>query len=92
MYRKALIDLLRENPIEVAELARSYGISEREMAGEIEHLRQSFRNEPYRLVVFPARCRKCDFVFDRDHLTKPGKCPDCRGTWIQAPRIKVEAT
>lgn len=92
MYRKDLINTLLDHPIGINELAGAFGLNEREMAGELEHLRQSFRNEPYRLVVLPATCRKCGFNFDRDRLTKPGKCPRCWGTWIQEPRIGVERT
>jgi hypothetical protein len=92
MFRKDLIDALLDNPTGINQLAAEFGVSPKAMAGELEHLRQSFRNEAYRLRVFPASCRKCGFTFDRDHLTKPGKCPKCWGTWIHEPRIGVERT
>lgn len=92
MFRKDLTDALLDNPTTIGELARAFDLSPKEMAGELEHLRQSFRNEPYRLRVFPAACRKCGFEFDRERLTKPGKCPRCRGTWIHEPRFLVERT
>jgi len=92
MLRKNLIDALVDHPTGINELAQAFGLTQREMAGELEHLRQSFRNEPYRLRVFPATCRQCGFAFHAEHLTKPGKCPECRGTWIQQPRIGVERT
>ncbi|KPV39193.1 hypothetical protein AN478_13030 [Thiohalorhabdus denitrificans] len=90
MYRKDLILMLRDNPMGVGELAQAVGMRPRDLAGELEHLRQSLRNEPFRLVIIPATCRKCGFTFDADKLTKPGKCPRCRGTWIQEPRVLVE--
>ena len=92
MYRKDLIDALLDNPTGINELAAAFGLGQREMAGELEHLRRSFRNEPLRLVIHPAECRKCGFTFNPDHLTKPGKCPSCRGTWIHEPRVAVERT
>ncbi|MFB6261502.1 MAG: transcriptional regulator [Thiohalorhabdaceae bacterium] len=92
MFRKDLINALLNQPTGINELARHFGLGEREMAGELEHLRQSFRNEPYRLVVHPATCRKCGFTFGSDRMTKPGKCPRCWSTWIQEPRIGVEPT
>lgn len=92
MFRKDLIDVLLDNPTGINELAEAFGLTPREMAGELEHLRQSFRNEAYRLQVFPATCRQCGFTFNPEHLTKPGKCPECRGTWIRQPRITVERT
>ena len=92
MFRKDLIDALLDHPTGIGELSREFGLDAREMAAELEHLRQSFRNEPYRLRVFPATCRKCGFTFDRERLTKPGKCPRCWSTWIHEPRIGVEKT
>ena len=90
MYRKDLIERLLDNPVGIGELAAEYGLTTRAMAGELEHLRRSFRNESYRLVVLPAQCRRCGFRFDADKLTKPGKCPECRSTWIQEPAVRVE--
>lgn len=92
MFRKDLIDSLLDQPTAINALAQAFGLGQREMAGELEHLRQSFRNEPYRLVVLPATCRKCGFTFDREQLTKPGKCPKCWSTWIQEPKVGVERT
>jgi hypothetical protein len=89
MRRRDLIDLLLDRPMAAGELARALDLRPRELAAELEHLRQSLRHEPYRLEVDPARCRKCGFTFDPDKLSKPGKCPRCRGTWIREPRIWV---
>jgi len=90
MFRKDLIPLLLDHPREVGELARTLGLRQRDMAGELEHLRHSLRNEPLRLVITPATCRKCGFTFPADKLTKPGKCPKCRSTWIHEPLVAVE--
>ena len=45
-----------------------------------------------RAVVERAECRKCGFRFDEDKITKPGKCPECRETWIREPRVGLERT
>ncbi|MFA9460652.1 transcriptional regulator [Thiohalorhabdus methylotrophus] len=91
MYRKDLILMLRDNPMGVGELAQALGMRGKDVADELTHLRQSLRNEPYRLEVIPAVCRKCGFTFSADKLTKPGKCPECRGTWIHEPRVWIVA-
>jgi len=40
--------------------------------------------------VIPARCRSCGFTFDEDKLSKPGKCPECRGTRLYEAQIFIE--
>jgi hypothetical protein len=92
MFRKDLITMLLDHPMGVGELAQAMDLRTRDMAAELEHLRQSLRNRPYRLEILPARCRKCGFTFQADKLTKPGKCPRCHGTWIQEPRVWVSRT
>ncbi len=89
MFRKRLIDLLLDNPISVAEIARENRIQIKEVAMDLEHLRKSLRHSEHVLAVIPARCRKCGFEFNPEKLTKPSRCPACRGTWISEPRVQV---
>jgi predicted Zn-ribbon and HTH transcriptional regulator len=90
MYRKDLVDILRARPISLHELARLLDSRPRDLEEDLRHLFRSLRNDPLRPVVTPARCRKCGFVFQRDRLHKPGKCPLCKGTWISEPLIALE--
>ncbi len=90
MFRRDLIDLLQGRPRSVAELAEMLEATPREVEDDLRHLLKSLRHEPYRAVIEPARCRKCGFVFRADKLRKPGKCPRCRATWIEAPRVRIE--
>ncbi len=89
MYRKKLIELLQEKEWTVRELAGRFGVDEREIETELEHVRRSLKREGLRLEVEPARCRKCGFVFRKETLSKPGKCPECRSTWIAEPRVRI---
>ena len=90
MYRKELIPLLLRRAWTVSELAEHLDVDTREMADDLVHLERSLRHLPYRMQITPAQCRKCGFVFDRERLRKPGKCPSCRGTWISEPQIGLE--
>ena len=89
MFRKDLIDLLLDNPMSVAELAREHKMQIKEIATDLEHLRKSLRHLAHSLVVTPARCRKCGFEFGAEKLTKPSRCSKCRATWISEPRVQV---
>ncbi len=90
MFRKELLELLQEGPLTVAEIARRFEAKPKEVAEDLRHLAKSLKHEAYRLVVEPAVCMKCDFVFSKEKLMKPGKCPECKGTWIDDPVVRVE--
>jgi predicted Zn-ribbon and HTH transcriptional regulator len=90
MYRKAYLEILRDRPASLSQLATLLGTGVRDVEQDLEHLRRSLRNTRCRAVVQPARCRRCGFLFRRDRLHKPGRCPVCRGAWISEPRISIE--
>ncbi len=89
MFRKDLIGFLHHHPMEVKDIARLCGVSPGDAEQDLQHLIKSLKQSPYRLNVHPATCRKCDFRFSATKLTKPGKCPRCKGTWIEAPRVEI---
>ena len=74
------------------DLSRSIGIPERDVAGHLEHLARSLRRTGERLVLEPATCLQCGFVFTRPtRYTRPGHCPKCRSTRTTLPAFHVEA-
>lgn len=89
MYRKALIDLLRNNPMTLYEIAKPLDLKPKDVEDDLRHLQKTLKHESYRLVIHPARCQKCGFVFGTEHLHKPGKCPACKGTWIEEPTFEI---
>lgn len=84
------MELLRDHPASLQELARLLVIHPREVEDDLRHLIRSLRNQPYQAIITPAACKKCGFVFNRDKIHKPGKCPVCKGTWISEPLISIE--
>ncbi len=40
--------------------------------------------------IEPARCRSCGYTFGTDKLTKPSKCPDCKGTRLYEPLVQIK--
>jgi transcriptional regulator len=92
MFRKDLVTFLHENPLSVAEIAKAFGISPKEVEDDLQHLRKSLKKSAYHLRVQPAACRKCPFVFSTEKLSKPGKCPRCKGTWIEAPLVEISSS
>lgn len=89
--RQALLALLREGSRTAYELSRLARLREKEVATHLEHVVRSLRHADERLVVTPAVCRGCGFVFrDRRRLTRPSGCPRCRSQTVEAPRFHVE--
>ena len=89
MFRRELIELLRGRMLPLSEIARIEKTRVQDLEDDLEHLRKSLRHEGLRLVIEPARCQKCDFVFTKGRFHKPGRCPKCRSTWIDEPRVGV---
>ena len=89
MYRKELIELLQQQTSTVNELARRFQVRPKEIEEELEHIRKSVKKEGLTLKITPAECRKCGFVFNRDKVDKPGKCPKCKSTWIREPELRI---
>ena len=89
--RSALKQVLSQGPFSARELSARVGISEKEVAGHLEHLARSLRQSGERLRVEPAECLACGFVFkERARLTKPSKCPRCRGQRLESSRFFID--
>ncbi|MHC4269763.1 MAG: transcriptional regulator [Planctomycetota bacterium] len=90
MFRKDLITLLQDSPMDLKGIARFLQVSPKDVEDDLRHLIKSLKHSDYRLVITPAYCRKCGFKFHKDKLHKPGKCPHCHGTWIQRPLLEIK--
>ncbi len=72
------------------ELSQEASIAERAIPDHLEHLRKSLRRQGQKLVVEPPRCQDCGFAFrDRRRFTRPGRCPSCRSTHLESPRVRL---
>ena len=90
MYRKELLNILTAQPRSVSSLARELGLKRGDVEDDVAHVIRSARAAGHRIVVQPARCRACGFTFAEDKLSKPGKCPACRSTWLYEAQISIE--
>jgi predicted Zn-ribbon and HTH transcriptional regulator len=76
-------------PRTISSIAHELGIARPDAEEHVRHLLRSARATGRRVVVEPARCRGCGFVFEESKLTKPGKCPDCKGSHLYEPLIQI---
>jgi predicted Zn-ribbon and HTH transcriptional regulator len=89
VFRKHLLELLSSEPRSVSSLARELGLKRRDVEDDLRHAIRSARAQGHHVEVIPARCKACDFVFGEDKLSKPSRCPACKGTRLYEPMIRL---
>ena len=93
--RQRIVLLLSGTQRTFEELRREIGLPARRLEDELQHVERSVRRsrgEPRKLVVDPARCIECGFVFrDRapSRFNGPGRCPRCKSERIAEPRLSI---
>jgi predicted Zn-ribbon and HTH transcriptional regulator len=88
--RRDLTKLLSVQPRSVSSIAREMGLDRGDVEDHLRHAIRTARAAGHRVIVEPAKCRQCGFTFGDDKLSKPGKCPECRGTRLYEAQIRIE--
>jgi len=88
--RTHLIELLSAQPRSVSSIARELEFRRGDVEEDLRHALRSARAAGHQVTVIPARCRSCGFTFGEEKLSKPGKCPECRGTRLYEAQIFIE--
>ena len=88
-FRKDLMKILTAQPRSVSSIARELGLKRGDVEDDLRHMIRSARAAGHEVVVEPARCRSCGFTFGEEKLSKPGKCPQCRTTWLDEAQVRV---
>jgi hypothetical protein len=90
--RQALTDVLHREAHSAHELSRLVGIPEKAVADHLDHLARSLPAHGERLLFPPPECLTCGFAFpDRRRLTRPSRCPRCRGTHLAEPMFQISS-
>ena len=89
--RKALIEVLTVQPRSVSSIARELGFKRGDVEDDLRHAIRSARASGRRVLIEPARCRSCGFVFGEDKLIKPSRCPSCRGERLFEAQVRIES-
>ena len=88
--RRELIALLSREPRAVSSIAREMGLRRGDVEDDLRHALRSAAASGCHVAVIPARCKDCGFVFDEQRLTKPSRCPSCKGSRLFEPQIRLE--
>ncbi len=87
--RRQLIELLSHEPRSASWLARELGLHRGDIEAQLRPALRSAMAAGHLVEVIPARCKDCHFEFGADRLSKPGRCPSCRGSRIFEPLIRL---
>jgi predicted Zn-ribbon and HTH transcriptional regulator len=90
--RAAIREALLGKALTAHQISERAGVREKDVAEHLEHLERSVRRDGERLIVEPATCLACDFVFKaREKLSTPGSCPKCRSERVAPPAFRIAA-
>jgi hypothetical protein len=88
--REKIISLLNDAEMSSREISGQVGIPEKEVIEHLAHIARSVASQNKKLVIAPAICLRCKFVFEnRRRFTRPGRCPQCKKSHIQSPRFRI---
>jgi len=80
-----------QGPHCLRDLSQTLGMPEKHILAELPHVERSLKPLHLRISQIPPFCRSCQYAFkNRSRFSKPGKCPLCRATTIEAPFFYIE--
>ncbi len=93
--RERIMQLLieSENPLTLRDIALY--LDERNIkviAEDLKHIAKSvkkLKGGRYQLVLIPAQCKRCGFVFKKASSLTPSRCPKCKSERISPPKFKI---
>jgi len=89
--RQNIISVLKGKTLSSKDISAAVKVSEKEVNAHLEHIQKTTNKKGLALIITPAECRKCGFVFrKREKLKKPGKCPICSGELIKQPLFSIK--
>ncbi|MGE5239672.1 MAG: transcriptional regulator [Chloroflexota bacterium] len=89
--RQQIISVLEGATLSAREISALVKVAEKEVYEHLTHIQRQLWTKQRALVVVPAECRRCGFQFrKRGRLTKPGRCPVCRGESVREPAFTVK--
>ncbi len=88
--RQKIIACLSDGPMNAIGISQEVGIMEKDVYEHLNHIALSMAAQSKKLIIHPAKCMKCGFVFEnRKRFTRPGRCPQCKENHIQRPDYEI---
>lgn len=88
--RQEMIALLEADELSAKDLSRNLGIREKEVHAHLVHIERSVGAQGKKILIRPSRCLGCGYLFrNRRRFSRPGRCPRCKATRIEAPLFRI---
>jgi len=85
-----MVVLLESKEMSAQEISTTVGIGEKEVYTHLSHIARSLKPQRKELVIKPAECLKCGYVFKkRKRLTPPSRCPICKSEYTRNPMYRI---
>ncbi|QGA53335.1 transcriptional regulator [Sulfolobus sp. E5-1-F] len=79
-----------DEPLTAKEIMRRLDIrKEKEIYDHLEHLARSSKRKGYILIMIPARCKSCGYIFNSEKIKRPSRCPICKSEKIEMPKFLI---
>ncbi|HXW69344.1 MAG TPA: hypothetical protein VEJ88_07015 [Dissulfurispiraceae bacterium] len=89
--RHEITAALKGATLTAKDISSQVRISEKEAYEHLEHIQKTLGGIHGLLLITPAECKKCGFIFKkRERLKKPGKCPVCHNEAIEPPIFSIK--
>ncbi len=89
--REQIIEILKQTPQTVTQLANFFQLKPKDIETDLEHIKKSVKAKNLKLIIEPTYCEKCNFIFkERSRIRKPGKCPKCNSESISEPVFYIK--
>ena len=90
--RQQITELLIAGEMSARELSQTVRIRQKEVYEHLLHVARSVSTRGKKLVITPAGCLGCGYVFkNRKRYTPPGRCPHCKSEHIQTPTYHIDS-
>jgi predicted Zn-ribbon and HTH transcriptional regulator len=87
--RQQIVQLLTGHEWNFDDLRRELGLTVKILEEDLRHIERSIRADGRRLMLRPASCEQCSFIFKSRAFHPPGRCPECRNRRVSGPWIRI---
>jgi hypothetical protein len=88
--RQEMIALLESDQMSARDLSGCLGIKEKDVYTHLGHIQRTVAAQGKAVLIRPSHCLNCDYLFkNRRRFTRPGRCPRCKSTRLEAPLFRI---
>lgn len=88
--RQEIREILERETISAQDIANLFRTNLKEILEHLEHIKRIIKKEKKELIMYPAGCKTCGFIFkERSKIKSPSKCPSCKSEFIEKAKLHI---